>query len=132
MKSESDYLMADQWGRAFPVERPDIPVPFLRHLGRGNGLHPLHHIPLGEQVTAQPGRIQTIAHLVDLVPPHLKRGNPAPHDGAQHVIAVEFLLNQLLQDLVDSSGLVGLGWAVLEILLGYGGGRLNSGRLRAS
>ena len=93
--------MANQWGRALLVERLDVPIPFLLHLGRGNGLHPLHNIPLGEYVTAHPGRIQTIAHLADLVPPHLKRGNPVPHEGAQHVITIEFLLKQLLQDLVN-------------------------------
>ena len=56
---------------------------------------------LVEYVTAHPGRIQMIAHVADLVPPHLKRGDPAPHEGAQHVVAIEVLLKQHLQDLVD-------------------------------
>ena len=106
MKSESDCLLVDLWGTAIPVERLDVPIPFLLHVRRGNGLHPLHDVGLGEQVTAHPGRIQARAHMADLVPPHLKWANPAPHEGSQHVITVEVLLKQHLQDLVDGPELI--------------------------
>ena len=99
-------MLANLWGKAIPVVGLNLPGPLLLHVRRGNGLDPLHDVRHAELVSASPGGVHVIAHVAQLVLPHLKRANSVSHERSQHVVAIEFALKERPQDVVDDLELV--------------------------
>ena len=113
-------MLANLRGETIPVVRLDLPGPRLLHVRGGNGLNPLHDVRHAELVLASPGRVQVIAHVAQFMLPYLKRANSVNHKGAQHVVAIELLVEEHRQDVVNDPELIRLGWSVLEVRLGHG------------
>ena len=89
-------MLANLRGEVILVVRLDIPGPRLLHVGGGNGLNPLHDVRHAEVVSAGLSRVQVVGHVAQFVLPHLERADPVNHEGAQHVVAVKFLVEERL------------------------------------